>query len=54
MNWSDRVWVELSLVSYLVGFAYSVYSLATNKFLTPRITFWAISYRVLVYDPVPV
>jgi ABC-type uncharacterized transport system permease subunit len=42
MNWSDRVWVELSLVSYLVGFAYSVYSLATNKFLTPRITFWAI------------
>jgi ABC-type uncharacterized transport system permease subunit len=42
MNWSDRVWVELSLISYLFGFAYSVYSLATNKFLTPRITFWAI------------
>jgi ABC-type uncharacterized transport system permease subunit len=42
MNWSDRVWVELSLISYLIGFAYSVYSLATNRFLTPRITFWAI------------
>ena len=43
MNWSDRVWVELALISYLIGSAYSVYSLATNKFLTSRITFWAIS-----------
>jgi ABC-type uncharacterized transport system permease subunit len=42
MNWSDRIWVELALVSYLIGFGFSVYSLATNKFLTPRITFWAI------------
>jgi ABC-type uncharacterized transport system permease subunit len=42
MNWSDRIWVELALISYLIGFGYSVYSLATNKFLTPRITFWAI------------
>jgi ABC-type uncharacterized transport system permease subunit len=42
MNWSDRVWVELALISYAIGFAYSVYSLATNKFLTPRITFWSI------------
>jgi ABC-type uncharacterized transport system permease subunit len=42
MNWSDRIWVELALISYLIGFGYSVYSLANNKFLTPRITFWAI------------
>src|SRR3984893_19247899 len=42
MNWSDRVWVELALISYLIGFAYSIYSLAASKFLTPRITFWAI------------
>ena len=42
MNWSDRVWVELALICYLIGFGYSVYSLATNRFLTPRITFWAI------------
>src|ERR1700737_4129839 len=42
MNWSDRLWVELALISYLTGFAYSVYSLATNKFLTSRVTFWAI------------
>jgi HemX protein len=42
MNWSDRVWVELALLSYLSGFACSVYSLATNKFLTTRITFLAI------------
>jgi len=42
MNWSDRVWVELALISYLVGFAYSVYSLASHKFLTSRTSFWAI------------
>jgi ABC-type uncharacterized transport system permease subunit len=42
MIWSDRVWVELALIFYLVGFAYSVHSLATTNFLTPRITFWAI------------
>jgi HemX protein len=43
MNWSDRVWVELALISYLIGFAYSVYTLASNKFLTSRASFWAIS-----------
>jgi HemX protein len=43
MNWSDRVWIELALACYVVGFAHSVYSLATNKFLASRITFWAIS-----------
>jgi ABC-type uncharacterized transport system permease subunit len=42
MNWSDLIWVEFALGSYVIGFAYSLYSLATNKFLTPRITFWAI------------
>ena len=47
MNWSDRVWVELALISYLCGFAYSVYSLASNKFLTSRISFWAISVGFL-------
>jgi ABC-type uncharacterized transport system permease subunit len=44
MNWSDRVWVELALLSYVVGFAYSVYSLATNRFLTSRVTFCAICF----------
>jgi HemX protein len=43
MNGSDHVWVELALFSYLVGFAYSAYSLASNKFLTSRVSFWAIS-----------
>ena len=47
MNWSDRVWVELALISYLCGFAYSVYSLASNKYLTSRISFWAISVGFL-------
>jgi ABC-type uncharacterized transport system permease subunit len=42
MSWSDRLWVELALISYLTGFGYSVYSLRTDKFLTPRVTFWAI------------
>src|SRR5271165_7291526 len=42
MSWSGRFWVELALVCYLLGFGYSVYSLATNRFLTPRITFLAI------------
>jgi HemX protein len=42
MNFSDHDWVELALISYLVGSAYSVYSLVTDKFLTPRVTFWAI------------
>jgi ABC-type uncharacterized transport system permease subunit len=42
MNWSDRAWVELALISYLMGFAYSVYSLGASKHLTSRGTFWAI------------
>jgi HemX protein len=42
MNWSDRVWVELALICYSIGFAYSIYSLAAARFLAPRITFWAI------------
>jgi len=42
MSWSGRFWIELALVCYLLGFGYSVYSLATNRFLTPRITFLAI------------
>ena len=42
MNLSDRVWVELALMSYVMGFGYSVYSLVADKFLTPRMTFWAI------------
>ena len=42
MNGSDRLWVELALISYLTGFAYSVYLLATKKFLTPGVSFWAI------------
>ena len=42
MSLSDRFWVELALVCYLLGFGYSVYSLATNRFITPRITFLAI------------
>src|ERR1700735_3049858 len=43
MNWSDRVWVALALICYLIGLAYTVYTLASNKFLTSRISFWAIS-----------
>lgn len=39
---SGRFWVELALICYLLGFGYSVYSLATNRFLTTRITFLAI------------
>src|SRR6266403_1232781 len=42
MSGSGRFWVELALVCYLLGFGYSVYSLATNRFLTTRITFLAI------------
>ena len=42
MSWSGRFWVELALVCYLLGFGYSVYSLATNRFLMPRLTFLAI------------
>src|ERR1700737_2767899 len=42
MSWSGRFWVELALICYLLGFGYSVYSLATNRFLTPRITLLAI------------
>src|SRR5271168_2469319 len=42
MSWSGRFWVELAFVCYLLGFGYSVYSLAANRFLTPRITFLAI------------
>jgi ABC-type uncharacterized transport system permease subunit len=42
MSLSGRIWVDLALVCYLLGFGYSVYSLATNRFLTPRITFLAI------------
>src|SRR6266403_5869930 len=43
MSGSGRFWVELALVCYLLGFGYSVYPLATNKYVTSRITFWAIS-----------
>ena len=42
MNLSDHDWVEFALISYLIGSAYSVYSLVTDRFLTPRVTFWAI------------
>ena len=42
MSWSDRVWVDFALLAFLFGFGYSVYSLATGKFLTPRITFFSI------------
>jgi HemX protein len=42
MSGSSRFWVELAFVCYLLGFGYSVYTLATNRFLTPRITFLAI------------
>jgi HemX protein len=42
MNLSDSDWVEFALISYLIGSAYSVYSLVTDRFLTPRLTFWAI------------
>src|SRR6478672_12469611 len=42
MNWSDRAWVELALISYLMGFAYSIYSLGASKHVTSRTTFWAI------------
>jgi ABC-type uncharacterized transport system permease subunit len=44
MNWSDTVWVEFALIFFLLGSGSSVYSLATGKFLTPRIpfTFFAI------------
>jgi HemX protein len=42
MDWSGRFWIELALVCYLFGFGYSVYSLAANKFLTSRMTFFAI------------
>jgi len=42
MNVSDRVWVELALMSYVMGFGCSVYSLVADKSLTPRMTFWAI------------
>jgi ABC-type uncharacterized transport system permease subunit len=42
MSWSDRVWVVFALVCFLLGFGYSVYSLATGKFLMPRNTFFAI------------
>ena len=42
MSSFDRFWVELALICYVVGFGYSVYSLAANRFLTPRLTFLAI------------
>jgi len=42
MNLSDRVWVEFALISYVIGFGYSLYSLVADKFLTPRLAFWAI------------
>ena len=53
MNWSDRIWVELALISYLIGFGYSVYSLATNKFLTPRISFLGDLRWISVHDRIP-
>jgi ABC-type uncharacterized transport system permease subunit len=42
MSWSDRVWIDLALACFLLGSGCSVYSLATGKFLTRRITFFAI------------
>jgi ABC-type uncharacterized transport system permease subunit len=42
MSLSGRIWVDFALICYLLGFGYSVYSLVTNRFLTPRITFLAI------------
>lgn len=42
MNLSDHNWIELALACYVAGFAYSVYSLLTNRFLVSRITFCAI------------
>jgi ABC-type uncharacterized transport system permease subunit len=42
MNWSDRFWVELALLCYVIGFGHSVYSLATNKFLNPHVPFATI------------
>jgi ABC-type uncharacterized transport system permease subunit len=42
MSWSDRVWVEVALICFLLGFGASVYSLATGKSLARRITFFSI------------
>lgn len=42
MSWSGRFWVELALFCFLFGFGNSVYSLATNRFVTSRNTFLAI------------
>ncbi len=50
MNLSDRVWVEFALISFVIGFGYSVYSLVTDKFLTPRVTFWAICAGFIFTD----
>ena len=48
MNGSDHVWVELALFSLSRRLCiYSAYSLASNKFLTSRISFWAISVGFL-------
>jgi ABC-type uncharacterized transport system permease subunit len=40
---SDHVWVWLALCGFLLASAYSAYSLATGKFLAPRLTFFLIS-----------
>src|SRR5215469_12334311 len=42
MSWSERVWVDLALVCFLLDFGCSLYSLVSGKFLTPRFTFFAI------------
>jgi ABC-type uncharacterized transport system permease subunit len=50
MNLSDRVWVEFAMICYLIGFGYSVYSLVAEKYLTPRVTFWAICAGFIFTD----
>jgi ABC-type uncharacterized transport system permease subunit len=40
---SDRFWVWLALYGFLLASAYSAYSLATGKFMAPRLTFGLIS-----------
>ena len=54
MNWSDRVWVELALISYLIGFAYSVYSLASQQISDPAHHLLGDLCRIPFYDHVPV
>src|SRR4030088_2310558 len=37
-SFSDRIWVDLALVCFLLGSACSIYSLAGGKLLTSRLT----------------